>query len=163
MITLKTEVEIAGISGKEITDFLLNPNNENYNKWWRGTHLELHVLKSFPDHVGDIVYMDEFVGKRRVKMKGLVEEAVPGRLIVWRLKSIIRLPVRLLLKLDDNNGGVKITHITEVGFRGVGKMLDQVLKIYFSRSFEKAMNEHVKVEFERFKELRHTFEKPVLD
>ena len=44
MITIKTEIFVDGILGKEITDFLLNCNDENYQKWWNGTHIRLSLI-----------------------------------------------------------------------------------------------------------------------
>ena len=101
MITIKTEIFVDGILGKEITDFLLNCNDENYQKWWNGTHIRLHNLKKYPDNIGNIVFMDEYIGEQRVKMKGIVKDAIPGEKIIWQLKKIIKLPIKLFLELED--------------------------------------------------------------
>lgn len=155
MITLETKTKVAELSGKEVTDFLLNPKDENYRKWWGGIHLEFHIIKSYPGHIGDIVYMDEFIGRHRVKMKGIVVNAIPGKLIIWQLKKIIKLPVRLSLKLEEDKDSVKITHTIRVGFGGIGKIFDPILGIYFSEDFKKAMDEHVKIEFQKLSDILH--------
>jgi hypothetical protein len=97
--------------------------------------------------VGDVIYMDEYVGTRRLRMKGIVAEAVPRKRLVWHLVKVIRLPARLALELTDYEGGVAITHTTSAGFRGVGRILDPLVRLYFSREFARALDEHVKTEF----------------
>ncbi len=155
MIAIETKVEVAGLSGREVTDFMLNPSDENYRKWWSGTHLEFHLLKSYPGHIGDVVYMDEFIGRHRVKMKGVVVDAIPGELVVWQFKKIIRLPARLSLMLKDGKEGVKITHTITIGFGGIGKILDPVFRLFLPKDFEKAMDEHARIEFNKLREVLH--------
>jgi hypothetical protein len=46
-------------------------------------------------HVGDVICMDKYVGKRRVQMTAVVIEAVPGKRITWQMKAMIPLPVWL--------------------------------------------------------------------
>ena len=53
MLMLKTEILTKGFSGKEITDFLLNCTDEDYQEWWNGTHFELHTLKRYPNNIGN--------------------------------------------------------------------------------------------------------------
>lgn len=155
MIIMETKVYVAGLSGREVTDFMLNPSDENYRRWWNGTHLEFHLLKSRPGHVGDVVYMDEFIGRHRVKMKGVVVEAVPGELIVWQFKKMIKLPGRLFLKLKDDKEGVRITHTITIGFGGIGKILDPIFRLFFHKDFEEAMEEHARIEFNKLREVLH--------
>ena len=78
MLTLESEMTVNGLTGQEITDFLLDCDDDSYQAWWPGTHLELHMLEHGPgdDHVGDVVLMDEYIGSRRVRMVGEVIEAV---------------------------------------------------------------------------------------
>jgi hypothetical protein len=147
MLTLQTRLRVDGIIGSEIFEFLANPTDEAYRRWWPGTHLQLHLLERHAGHVGDVVYMDEYVGKRRLRMKGIVIEAKPGRRLVWQTKKAITLPARLELELRDYEGGVAITHTTRAGFRGPGRVLDPLFRIYFSERFARDLDEHVKTEF----------------
>lgn len=64
--------------------------------------------------------MDELIGRRHVRMTGVVIGVEPGREIVWQLKKVIRLPVRLTLELADQDGGVDIRHTITAG--GMGPM-----------------------------------------
>lgn len=95
MITLQTRIVVPGLIGKQITDFLLNCDDESYQRWWPGTHLALHTIKRFPDGIGNTFYMDEYVGTYRIKLNGVVTGLIPGRMLEWRFKSLVLLPVWL--------------------------------------------------------------------
>jgi hypothetical protein len=147
MVTLQTKLRVDGLTGKQVFDFLANPSDQAYQRWWPGTHLQLHPLRRTDDHVGDVIYMDEYIGARRVRMKGVVVEAVPEHTLVWQLRKLIRLPARLSLDLTDVSSGVAITHTIEAGFKGPGRLLDPLIRLYFSTKFAAALDHHVKTEF----------------
>ncbi|HZO27739.1 MAG TPA: hypothetical protein VFH48_17310 [Chloroflexota bacterium] len=153
MLTLETSIRVDGITGAEIFDFLANPDDESYRAWWPGIHLQLHTLARGDDHVGDVVYMDEYIGRRRLRMTAIVTEAVPGKKLVWQLRKWVKLPARLCLALDAYDGGVTITHTTRAGLRGAGRVLDPVLRLVFSRSFARDLDEHVRTEFPLLRDL----------
>jgi hypothetical protein len=148
MLTIESTTFVPGISGRGITDFLLNCSDERYRRWWPGTHLQFHTLApGDADHVGDVVFMDEYIGRRRVRLTGVVVQAVPGKRLVWQLKRGIRLPVRLILELADRDGGVDLSHTVRAGLPGIGRVLDPMLRLYFSPGFAAALDDHVKTEF----------------
>ena len=153
MIAIKTVIYVDGIQGNKISDFFLNCTDEDYRKWWDGIHLQFHTVKRYPGNVGNVVYMDEFIGNRRVKMKGVVIRAVPGKEVAWQMKKIITLPVRVFLELEDREKGVRISHTIKAGFDGIGKILDPFIKMFFTREFEKAMDEHARVEFPKLRDM----------
>jgi hypothetical protein len=157
MLTVRTSIRVDHVTGAEVFDFLANPEDESYRAWWPGTHLQLHIReRGGHDHVGDLIYMDEYVGKRRLRMSAIVTEAVPGRKLVWRLKKGLKLPARLYLELEDYDGGVAITHTIRVGFRGAGRILDPALKLLLSETFARDMDDHARTEFPRLRDLlRH--------
>lgn len=155
MLNLTTEVFVKGLTGKEITDFLVQCDDGQYQKWWSGVHLQFHTIKRYPESAGSVVYMDEFVGKHRVKMKGVVVNFIPGKKLLLQFKKLIRLPAWLLMEFDDREGGVFIRHIITAGYNGIGKLLDPLLKLHFSDDFRKAMDEHVKTEFPKLRDLLH--------
>jgi hypothetical protein len=72
---------------------------------------------------------------------------------VWQFKKGIALPVWLTLDLVDDVEGVAITHTIEAGFRGPGRLIDPLLRLYFSDQFEQAMDEHVRTEFPKLRDL----------
>ena len=150
MLTLETEISVEGITGSEILDFLLTCTDEEYQRWWPGTHLQFHTVRRGlgPHHLGDVVLMDEYIGARRVRLTGVVDRVVPGRVVVYRLRNVIPLPARLSIACQDRDGGVALRHTISAGFGGVGRILDPLLRIFFfSPAFAEAMDEHVRTEF----------------
>ena len=147
MVTIESQFFVARIGGREITDFLLDCTDDRYRQWWPGTHLALHAVSRGCDHVGDVVLMDEYVGKRRLRMLAIVVQVVPGQKVTWQLRKGLRLPVWLTLELADRDGGVDLRHTITAGFRGVGRVLDPLIRRYLSAEFAAAMDEHARTEF----------------
>lgn len=153
MIELRTEVKVKGISGKNVSDFMLNCTDEEYQNWWPGMHLAFHTKKHFPNDLGNLVYFDEYVGKRRLKFEGIVVKYISSREIVWQLKKVVKLPVWLVLEFEDKDEGVLIIHTIKAGFERVGKVLDPFLKLHLNQSFEKDLEEHAHIEFNKLAEI----------
>ena len=153
MLTVRSQVLVEGITGSEITEFLLHPTDDRYRAWWPGTHLHFHVVSASPGHVGDVVWMDEYVGGRRLRMAGVVDAVEPGRRIVWQLKRWVRLPARLRLELTDEHGGCLVRHTVEAGYQGLGRILDPFLRLYVTPRFAAALDEHVRTEFPKLRDL----------
>ncbi|GEM_PF-431765 len=147
MIAIQSKVRVADVSSAEILDFMLNCTDQRYQAWWPGTHLAFHTVKRRPGDIGNIVYMDEYVGQRRIKMQGVVTQVIPGKKIVWQFKRLVRLTAWLILQADDEDGGVMLTHTLLAGFKGIGSILDPLLRLYFSDGFVRAMDEHAQAEF----------------
>ena len=93
MFSIATRMHVAGLSGREITDFLSTCDDEAYRRWWPGTHFQLHTVKGTPGSVGSVVFLDELVGNRRVRLTCDLVDLVPGRKLVWQLRRpLFRLP-----------------------------------------------------------------------
>jgi hypothetical protein len=152
MLRLQTVVQVDGLAPGEIYDFLAEPNDQAYQRWWPGTHLQFHRLKSQPDHIGDLIYIDEHVGKRRLRGCGIVTEAVPGKWLVWQVKRLVKLPARLSLEFAGDEAGVTITHTIEAGYDGIGRILDPLLRLYLTPAFVEALDEHARTEFPLFRD-----------
>ncbi len=155
MLTLETRLHVEDLTAQEIWDVLAHPSDRAYREWWPGTHLAFHPLTAGADRVGDVVDMDEYVGARRLRMRGVVREAVPGRRLAWQLRRGIPLPARLTLDLEDDARGVRIVHTVEAGLRGPGRVLDPLVGLHFSRSFAAALEEHVRTEFPLLRDRLH--------
>ncbi len=138
MITLQSSVHVNGIGGGPLFDFLINPNDRDYQRWWPGTHLEFHTVRQRPGQVGDVIYMDEYVDKRRVQMSGVVIEAIPGKKITWQMKEWIRLPVWVDVELEEDAQGVMVIHTIKAGFNGMGRLLDGIFRLYLTRQYSPA-------------------------
>lgn len=153
MVTFETKIQVDEITATEIFDFLADPDDESYRAWWPGTHRQFHTVERGDEHLGDVVFMDEYIGKRRLRMRALVTDAVPGRKLDWQLRKGIRLPARLSLRLEDYEGGVEITHTVRAGFRGLGRILDPVLRVVMSERFARDLDDHVRTEFPLLRDL----------
>lgn len=99
--------------------------------------------------------MDEFVGTRRLLMDAVVTEVERGRKLVWQMKKGVRLPAWLKLDLTDGDGAVTVRHTITAGWTGVGRLLDPLLRLYFTPAFAAAMDRHARTEFPRLRELLH--------
>jgi hypothetical protein len=155
MITMQSRVHVPDLRGSEVLDFLLNCTDERYRAWWPGTHLAFHTVVGYPGYIGNVVYMDEFIGDERVKVTGVVSAFEPNRKIVLRFKKGIALPVWLTLEVADDPKGVAITHTIQAGIGGAGSLLDPIFRLHFSHEFARAMDEHVKTEFRMLRDLLH--------
>ena len=148
-----TTIHVDGLTAKQVVDFLLNATDGDYQKWWPGVHLQFHTVRRYPGDIGNVVYMDEFVGSTRLKMKSVVVEVVHDRTIVWQMKKGLRWPVWLSLQLEDDNVGVSISHTVRAGFSGIGKVLDPLFRFYLSARFAVDLDEHVKAEFPKLRDM----------
>lgn len=145
MITVQSRTHVPGVRGQQLTDFLLRCDDAAYQRWWPGTHLHFHTLTRRPGDVGNTVFVDELIGKRRVRLTGVVSELIPGKKLVWQWKRL----VRLVLEFEDDPRGVRITHTLCAGFQGPGLLLDPLLRLFLTQRFRRAMDEHVQAEFPR--------------
>jgi hypothetical protein len=154
MFSLITHTHVPGLSGREITDFLSTCDDESFRRWWPGTHFHLHTIKGAPGSLGSVIFMDEMIGQKRVKVRCELVELLPGRKLVWQLRRpLFRLPVRLIFQLHDNETGVHAEHVIEVGYPGVGSFLDPLLRFFFPAGFAADKDEHVRTELPKLKEL----------
>lgn len=156
MLTFETKTLVDGITGREIFDFLANPNDREYQLWWPGVHLQLHTVSRADGYVGDVIFMDEYVGARRLRLTATVLEADPGKRLLYQLfKAGIRLPAWLEIDFADEAGGVMVTHRVRAGWEGWGRRFDPLLRLYFSPTFVAALDAHVRTEFPLLRERLH--------
>lgn len=85
------------LNGREVTDFMLNCDDASYQAWWPGVHLQFHTVRRVTGDVGNAVYMDEYVGRFRLKFHAVVTAAIPGKEITWQFIRGVRLPGKLIL------------------------------------------------------------------
>jgi hypothetical protein len=147
VLVIDSTVDVAGLTGRDVSDFMLSCTDEQYQQWWPGTHLQLHALGRATAGVGDVMVMDEYVGRRRLRLRAVVEALEPGRRVGWRFRLVVPLPVRLSLELSPVPGGVSVRHTITAGWQGIGRVLDPLLRLYFTPRFTAALDEHVRTEF----------------
>jgi hypothetical protein len=131
---------------------MLNPTDERYSEWWQGEHLQFHIVKHGDEnHLGDLVFMDEYLGKpRRLTFHAVVVTAQAPNKIEWQMKKAgLRLPAIVELALHDSDEGIKLKHELRIGYFGIGKLLDPFISLYFNKSFQKALTEHCEIEWFR--------------
>jgi len=150
---MMTRLHVENLTGNDITHFLTTCSDADYQRWWPGTHLELHTVKGNPGSVGSLVYMDEYIGERRIQMTGRIMELVSGRRLVMQVKRRVMLPVWLKLTLKDDETGVLITHSIEAGYKGLGSLLDPIFRLLFSKAYAEALDDHVRKEFPMLRNL----------
>ena len=150
MIRHTVELTVPNATAKQFYDFMINPCDRRYREWWRGEHLQFHIVKPGKhDHLGDVVFMDEYLGKaRRLTFFAVVITANRPNKIEWQMKKAgFRLPAIVELELNDTDEGVRLKHEVRIGYEGLGKLLDPFIKLYFNQSFRNALEEHCKVEW----------------
>jgi len=150
MIRHTVELTVPTATAQQFYDFMINPCDQRYSGWWPGEHLQFHIVKHGDEnHVGDIVFVDEYLGKsRRLIFFGIVIAANRPNKIEWQMmKAKLRLPAILELELNDTDEGVRVKHELRIGYLGIGKLLDPFIKLYFNKSFQNALEEHCKIEW----------------
>ncbi len=158
MLVLQTTTYVPGLRGQEVYDFLTHPDDRSYQRWWLGTHLQLHLVGSGghgDGGVGSEIHMDEYIGTHRLRMNAVVTEAVPGRRLVMRMKRLVRLAATLTLEFVDDADGVRIVHTVCAGYAGIGRVLDPLLRQHFTPAFARDLDAHVHTEFAKLRDLLH--------
>ena len=153
MISLKSETTVQGVNGDQIIHFKLLCNDQRYHNWRPEAHFRFHTISAKEGYVGSLVYFDEMVGKRRLKFKAVIVSYLPGQSVKWQMKFGILLPASVTLDCQETSAGLQITHILRAGFNGAGRVLDPFIRLYLSRKFEAALNEHAQYEFQKLSEL----------
>ncbi|MHB9003946.1 MAG: hypothetical protein ACYC6C_07755 [Coriobacteriia bacterium] len=146
MLVTESSMHVAGMSADSVVDFFLHPSDELYQAWWPGVHFSMHALNDQVG-VGQVVYMDEMVGTRRLRFTCIVTDLSADR-ITWQFRRLVRLPCWLSLRIIDDALGATITHTISAGYSGpAGRFLDPLLRLHFSSRFERMMDEHFRAEF----------------
>jgi len=155
MIIHTVEITVPNASAEQFYGFMINPTNERYGAWWPGEHLQFHIVKrGDSSHLGDEVFMDEYLSKNhRLVFHAVVIVADNPNKITWQMKKAgMRLPAVVTLELDDSPEGVKLKHELRIGFSGIGKLFDPIIRLYFNKSFQNALDEHCKIEWDKLAE-----------
>jgi hypothetical protein len=150
VITHRTCVDVDAVTPGRIYDLMVNPTDAAYRQWWPGTHTRFHVVRrdSSTSPTGDVVVMDERVGRRRLRFHGVVRVAEPGRRIVWQLRKVVTAPAWLDVTLCDIPSGTRVEHTLRLGFSGLlGTLTDPLIRLYFTDEFANALTAHAKTEF----------------
>jgi len=151
MIKHLVEITVQNASAQQFYDFMINPTTQRYQAWWPGEHLDFRIVKPGDDnHLGDVVFMDEYLGGkgRRLTFHAVVAGVRRPNQIVWQMKKAgLRLPAFVTLNLTDTPDGIVVKHELRIGFRGIGAILDPFIRLYFNKPFRHALEKHCKIEW----------------
>ena len=156
MIRHVVELTVQNATAERFYDFMINPNTEDYTRWWPEEHLQFFMTKRGDEnHLGDEVYYDEFLGeKRRLAFRAVIIAADrPGR-AAWQMKKAgMKLPAVLSLEMQDSPDGLHIKHELRIGYNGLGKLFDPFIRLYATKSFLDALGKHCRAEWPMLAEL----------
>jgi len=155
MITHTVKLIVPNAKAEDFYNFMINPSTERYSGWWPGEHLEFYIVKpGNQNHVGDIVFMDEYLGSnRRLTFHAQVRRAKRPNQIVWQMKKMgLLLPAYVNLVLKDSPKGLLIKHELRIGYKGIGRILDPLITLYFNKSFQADLTKHCLIEWPKLAE-----------
>ena len=160
MIKHLVELTVQNATAQQFYDFMTAPTTARYRAWWPGEHLDFRIIKrGDKDHLGDVVFMDEYLcGQQHLTFNAVVTRvkrptANHAGQIIWQMKiGGLRLPARVRLYLKDTPKGVLVKHELRLGLTGVGAILDPFIKLYFNKSFRTNLETHCKIEWPKLAE-----------
>ncbi len=156
MITHLTELVVPNAKAKQFYDFMIEPNSKTYHEWFPEEHKEFYIKKrsNNENHLGDKTYVDESLDEKyRIRFSGLVTKVTPSTSIEWKMTFLgIVLPAVLTIDFNDSDKGVVVVHKLEIGYKGIGKFLDAFIRLYFTKSYARALTNHCNKEWPRFAE-----------
>ncbi len=146
MIVFRTEIQIKGKTTGQIYNWLLDLDNEKYERW-HPEHRRWRTIKREPGDLGNVIYFDEKIGRMRFRVKGKIVEAEPGRRLVYKLNYPI--PTYLSLEFVPADKGVNVIHEVKFGYKGpMGKVLGGLVRrTRLVKYFEKELDRHARQEF----------------
>lgn len=153
MLIFSTVALVPRATAKQVTDFFINCNSLQYQKWWPEMHYEFYTISRFKNNLGNIVYMNEIVGQYHLKFKARVTKYDSGKIIEYQMIKGCLLPAWVKMEFKDIPDGALVNHTLRVGYNGIGKFFDFFLKLYLSNSFEEQLEGHAKNEFIRLGEI----------
>lgn len=159
MFMLETRAHVAGLSARAAYDFMIVPLDREFQAWWPGTHLVSRVLRQGvaadgrPHPVGTLIYLEQMIGRFHVRETAEIVEALPPRRFVRRVIKGFRLPIFIAFDLEEDDAGLTIIHTIQAGFRGLGRVLDPLFRLYFTRRFAEALDEHLRIEYVLLREV----------
>ncbi|MDO5602524.1 MAG: hypothetical protein Q4G07_07115 [Oscillospiraceae bacterium] len=145
MIYHTTQLVVTNAKAEQFYDFMINPDNDRYQKWFPNEHLAFYITKrGASSHLGDEVYYDEYLGGvHRLKFFAEVVTANRPACAAWQMKRMgLRIPAVLRLELADTPNRLQIDHKLCVGFSGIGKLFDPFIRLYFTKSFADSLSKH---------------------
>ena len=150
MIIHTVDLFVPNVRAEQFYDFMINPSDDRYSEWWPGEHLQFHIVKNGDEnHLGDILYMDEYLGENhRLTFHAVAITTNRPNKIEWQMiKFGFKLPAIVKLEFTNTNDGINLKHELRIGYTGFLQIIDPIIKLYFNKSFQNALEEHCKIEW----------------
>jgi predicted transport protein len=155
MIKHIVEVTVNNASAEQFYDFMINPNDKNYNEWWAEEHIQFHITKKGDkNHLGDNVYFDEYLGKKRkLKFHAVVIVADRPNKIIWQMKiASLKSPFFVKFELTEKLNKVIVKHELMLGYEGIGSICDSFIGLVFNKEFRADLEKHCNIEWQKLAE-----------
>lgn len=124
---------------------MINPDNGRYEAWLLNKHLAFYITRpGAASHLGDEVDYEEYLGSTR-RLKFFADAVTANRptSAAWQMKRMgLRIPAVLRLELTDTLHGLNIDHALRIGFGGIGKAFNPLIRLCFTKSFSDALLKH---------------------
>jgi hypothetical protein len=154
MVTIMMEVYELGFvraNPLEIFDWFLSLNQDEYVKW----HPAHKTCKQLNDEegVGKLILLEEqFNGFKASYRWKVVEAAVieSEMAIVLRAKSLV--PLWMVFEGKKEEDGTRVALGLYVGFSGIGRIFDFIIKLAFRKSKVEAVRKHLREELGNLEE-----------
>jgi hypothetical protein len=150
MIIMHTTSTVKDLSAKDTLNFLINCNDEMYQKSWPGVHIQKHQIKrGGNDHIGDVIYAFEHVGEFTIEVRMKITKYIPEKLLEFRVsmrRTGFLVPIFLIVETEDSPEGVHLSNKFLIGWNGFGKVFDSIIEMFFHK-LRYAMEEHTKIEW----------------
>jgi len=147
--------ELPNAKAEKFYDFMIEPTDEAYSNWLP-EHYQYHIVKRGKQTpIGDLVYFDQNISpKHRLKSYAITKVANrPNQIIVQIRMFGINLPAYMELQFTDTANGILLKEELQVGYNGIGKILDPIIRLFINKSFLGALDAHHKKEWARLAEI----------
>lgn len=151
MICHVVHLTIPDARAESFYGFMTNPSDDVYRRWLPDEHWAFHIVKRGQEtHLGDLVYYDEILGTKKHRLAFYATIVVadrPSRIVYQMRKFGLSLPGYLDISFADAGEGLILTHEVRIGWRGVGAIIDPILRLFFNKSFFAALEGHCEREW----------------
>lgn len=157
MIKIVTKIMIRGKSPAQISDFLINLDQESYVRM-HPDHQIYRYLKKTENGVGSIIRIEELLeGNFKIGYTlEILEIKKSESKATILVKAKILYPARLLLSAEKIGEDTEFTHELQVGFsfHGLEKVFDWLVrKFIFTEKKIKAIHRHATEEFKNLENI----------
>ena len=116
-------------------------------------HIKFHTLKHSNKVLGNKVYFDEYVGKKRLKFKAIISDYQPNYCIEYQMIKGVKLPIWLRMEFTQQGSEIEVMHAIKVGFSGWFKSVNYLISPFITKKFVMDLENHAEEEFNRLSKM----------